>query len=49
KTIELMSKFNELDEEVEEQNINLYEDLQRVDQHASETLIELIVSNTKSF
>lgn len=36
-----MNKFNELSEEIEKQRINCYEDLQRVNQDAAESLIKL--------
>ncbi|CAF1002205.1 unnamed protein product [Rotaria sp. Silwood1] len=44
--VESMDKFNELYEKIEEQQINSYEDLQRVDQNAAQTLVKL-ASNTK--
>jgi GTP-binding protein EngB required for normal cell division len=45
---ELMEKFNELSEQIERQRISSYEDLQRVDQQAAETLVKL-ASNTEPF
>jgi GTP-binding protein EngB required for normal cell division len=45
---QLMVKFNELSEQIERQRISSYEDLQRVDQRAAETLVKL-ASTTKAY
>ena len=43
-----MQRFIELSEQIERQRITSYEDLQKVDQHAAESLIKL-ASNTEPF
>jgi GTP-binding protein EngB required for normal cell division len=37
----LMTRFNELSEQIEKQRVNSFEDLQRVNQHAAEILVKL--------